>query len=441
MPKHNKTGLLEVPEDTKIKVYPNPPLVGKESYKGAEKDLFPSPPRIEDVIQGNIGNCYLLAAIISIINSKDGPEVIENMMKDDGKYIIVRLFNDKLKPRYFKIEKSYVYIKWTTQKKHADKTLWVIMLEKAFLVFKWRNELKEQKEKVDPKEIKDWYEDFLGGGNAPDTALKILLGKEADSLEAMDQGFHQLIKLFTGTMPNFSQSVPKSFKPDPGTCAKVFGNSPETVTAWEQWACGQERVISLIEAAGSKPIFTIDAFFSWFEGELKKDKLDEFLVLAVRKYVAGEAILPGVLAKKRGSGIYNEYMIELYDIIAKALTKQLPVAVHSKGKVGGVGKKGPGGEDEWKGLFSDHAYAVLGIRDEPFPGNPKVKLKMIQLRNPHGKVGRDYVWKEKNGVQVLSAKETKDGTFWLELSDLTKRFKGVYVGKEAAEALNDKDEV
>ena len=198
-------------------------------------------------------------------------------------------------------------------------------------------------------------------------------------------------------------------------------------------------MLSLLSARGSKPIFKIDSFFSWFEIEQKEGKLDQTLETALRKYVAGSEVLPGILAQKRGTSIYNVYMIELYQTIKEALDKNLPVAVHSKGKVGGAGKKGPAGEDEWKGLYSDHAYAVLAVRDEAYPGNTKVKLKMIQLRNPHGTVGRSYVWKEKNGVQVLSATQTKDGTFWLELSDLTKRFKGVYVGKEATDALAEEN--
>ena len=437
MARHHKNGLLEIPEKTEIIIYPNPPVKEKEEYKKSKEVLFPAPPEITDVIQGPIGDCYLLATLISIINTKKGAEYIEGMMKDDETHIIVRMYNDKMKACYFKIEKSYVYMKMTTARKRADGPLWVTLIEKAFLVFMYADK------KVDDLKDKDYYKDLLGGGQAPDTAMKVLLGKDAESLEAQDQGFEQLIKLFNTKIPNFSNPEQiKNLAPDKAVMKIVFDNKEDLIVTWTKWACTVDRIYSLIMNYTSKALYQLDHFNAWFEQQLKEDKLDQYVVIAVKKYIMGEGILSGVLAGKRGTGIYNKHMMDLYNKIQTALAKNLPAAVHSKGGIGGSNKskKGNSGEDSWKGLFTDHAYAVLSVRDEPFRNNSKVSLKMIQLRNPHGKEGRDYIWKEKNGVQVLSAKETKDGTFWLELSDLTKRFKGVYVGKEAEEILESKEE-
>ena len=65
-------------------------------------ELFPHEPCLDDIKQGYIGDCYLLAAITSMIN-KD-PSKIKNMIRDnkDGT-ATVRLFDNDGKEEYYTV--------------------------------------------------------------------------------------------------------------------------------------------------------------------------------------------------------------------------------------------------------------------------------------------------------------------------------------------------
>lgn len=86
----NQSGNLSVPEGEKIRgIKPSRAddslcsPIEDELIKNAP--LFEHPPCVDDINQDTLGDCYLLATLISLINSpKYGPEFIMNMMHDNG---------------------------------------------------------------------------------------------------------------------------------------------------------------------------------------------------------------------------------------------------------------------------------------------------------------------------------------------------------------------
>jgi hypothetical protein len=89
-----------------------------------------------------------------------------------------------------------------------------------------------------------------------------------------------------------------------------------------------------------------------------------------------------------------------------------------------------------RGLFPGHAYPVLDYSPKDYKEGD---VCWVQLRNPWGEIGRKYIGSEDQeitepqrekwtGKPKGTREETEAATFWLELSDLTKRFDVRYVG-------------
>jgi hypothetical protein len=415
---HDPNGLLVIPEGTKVKVYPNPKTKGLKDVHWSSKDvLFPTAPALTDIKQGSIGDCYLLAAIMGIINSKDGPEKIEKMMSDDNTHITLRLFNTKKKARYLKIEKSVVYTWFSSDQKHANSPLWVVMIEKGYAAWLGRKESPD----------KDYYTELLGGGDSPDVAMAALLGGETLTYQATESGLISIMKMFVGDLMAFQKGT---IAPDEELCKAALGEEDtDALATWKSWAGTVNRGLSLFNALTGAKVVRLEIFLKWFDEEVKKAPLEDRIVESIKHFIQGNNMLAG----KRGTGRYSKPMLELYNKIKDALDKKQAVAISTHNTVSHKKseKTGTVGEPEWKGLYGKHAYTVLNVDEMFYAGNKEVSLKMVLLRNPHGETGRKYFWKNKDGVQVLSAKETKDGQFWVELTDVMKRFDRVSVGKDA----------
>lgn len=60
-------------------------------YDASKECLFPHEPKVSDVWQRGLGDCYLLSGLVSLV--KDHPSFIKQSMKDDGKgHVTVRFF-------------------------------------------------------------------------------------------------------------------------------------------------------------------------------------------------------------------------------------------------------------------------------------------------------------------------------------------------------------
>ncbi len=133
--------------------------------------LFVHPPCISDISQGDLGNCYFLAALAAAAESS--LDFVEKHMKDNGDGTVTVLFH---KPRGYagnSFRNVYVRVDKTVPIRNGNNVsayapLWVQLYEKAFLV----SGLKET----------NWFCNYtyeqIEGGNARD-ALQWLTGRQS----------------------------------------------------------------------------------------------------------------------------------------------------------------------------------------------------------------------------------------------------------------------
>lgn len=152
---------------------------------GSPKDraIFRSkPPSADAIVQGQFGNCFLLASVGSMLRTKEGQDYIQNIMKqqDDGS-VIVRLFNPSTsKFEYIQVDNSYLVTgTWDgfkdTLRSPAHKEPWVNILEKAYAVL-------ASKSSTDPHALFPSYMSIFTGDTATH-AMLILTGKQANEFQ------------------------------------------------------------------------------------------------------------------------------------------------------------------------------------------------------------------------------------------------------------------
>jgi hypothetical protein len=131
---HNANGLLQVPANQVVTRLGNPSRSGVDTlhlHHRTYQDLFPHPPMPSDVIQGAIGDCYLISALNSILNCPGGPEAIEKCFLDRSSGglsgdVVMRLYDNHNVPNYFALSKSVV------TGLGAQHTIWVKLFEKGY---------------------------------------------------------------------------------------------------------------------------------------------------------------------------------------------------------------------------------------------------------------------------------------------------------------------
>lgn len=104
---------------------------GQKYCDMSEFPLFPHEPTVNDIRQGNIGDCYLLASLSSI--AAQTPEVIKQCMRDNGDgTVTVRFFKDRM-PLYVTVDKVIPQYRFTGKDVGAKDCLWVQMIERAYV--------------------------------------------------------------------------------------------------------------------------------------------------------------------------------------------------------------------------------------------------------------------------------------------------------------------
>ncbi|MBR5420892.1 MAG: hypothetical protein IK115_07085 [Lachnospiraceae bacterium] len=100
------------------------PFVKEELRDATKEPLFAHEPCIEDVMQGHLGDCYFLATLATIVERK--PAFIKDLMRDLGDAVMVRFFDPEGNAVFVKVKK-------TVATSYAKETLWVQLLEKAYV--------------------------------------------------------------------------------------------------------------------------------------------------------------------------------------------------------------------------------------------------------------------------------------------------------------------
>lgn len=113
---------------------PSSSIWHKDVRQDDDAPLFTHEPNSNDVSQGMLGDCYLLAPLSSIAQTH--PEMIREAMHDDGNgKVTVRFFkrdeNDNYEPIYVTVEKVVPKGKGTINE-YAEDSLWVQTFERAW---------------------------------------------------------------------------------------------------------------------------------------------------------------------------------------------------------------------------------------------------------------------------------------------------------------------
>lgn len=150
--------------------------------------IFPNDNLINDIKQYRLGDCFLLASLISILKSKHGDELIKGMIKleEGGKTAIVRLFHpDTFEPIYIRV--STTEYRRNHEEVNGHRTMithgapWVHLIEKAYVAFAMK-----KAEECDPRALSEHtvlspsFHHVFGNGGSTQTALQILTGKKAE---------------------------------------------------------------------------------------------------------------------------------------------------------------------------------------------------------------------------------------------------------------------
>ena len=444
---------------------PAPPeeflLAGMQHFDIAEATpLFPHPPAIEDVQQGGLGDCYLHAAVLSIVHRN--PADIVSMMKDEGGTVAVRLYDvtsgppKTFTPRLVRVKKSAVWNVYQRREKGVDKgqgftesyakgALWVKMLEKAYAAAGMSG--------LGTALVgAPSYGEIASGFTA--VSLEHLLGQEAEmSVEAMQTGVGVnaallptgVLRLPWSSAERSAHDLAKAATEDKeaayaGLVSFDILHDVAAVDAWMDFVAKVdiEAKVRALASKGSadyrKGEIRLEDFIALFRDEGLEDRLAK----PVNDWLAAKRLYPG----HRGTGKYTANQLALFGRIRALLSSGGYAAVGSKAEVGRtVGGTGhSGGESKTKGIAGGHAYAVLGFKPDKDPAAlVPGELVMIRLRNPWGSYGRQYEALQGDKLKVKKAAPTGDaakdiaatekihsdtpgGDFDVELSDLTKRF-------------------
>lgn len=403
---HEPLGLLDTSGKKIVDLAdPDPGLV---EHFALEEPLFRRPPQIEDIQQNQFADCFLLAPLLAVLGLPGGPRYIEGMMREEPgslwswTKVVVRFFDPRSSQvLYLRVRKSAPL---QVGGRGPDRSaVWVKIFEKAWAA-------------------------MHGGYKA------LHFGKAADVLAAILGANTLSVNLQQGEAESYmkfchlyaANPIAVQFPPIAEVLREVFRDGPfivgeELKQNWLTWNQGKDDLwMGLLRA---HPFLLrvehVQAFLVEHSAGLMSETREAVLRWLEQGGPDRTAILPG----KRGTGIYTREQLALFDRIRNTLAARQPVVVSSNKSVGknpsGVGL---GGELKVKGLAGQHEYAVLACRTFG-------SVRQVQLANPWGRYGRTYDWKLKDLKIVMTAQASEgDNEFWLELTDLTKRFERVYLG-------------
>lgn len=131
------------------------------------KFLFPHLPKIQDVKQSNLEDCFLLASLLSIIScGANGAEFITKMMVvlPDNR-VLIRFFNLKTnEPIFIALDRTF----FSTDEEDGHSALWVFFIEKAYAAYMFLF-----------RDVGKRFEKILFGGSALNV-LKLVMGTDAE---------------------------------------------------------------------------------------------------------------------------------------------------------------------------------------------------------------------------------------------------------------------
>jgi hypothetical protein len=478
--------IIPVVEDLKAKGFDVPfSILLFPKHEIQHRRLFERHPELGDINQRQMGDCWFLAALAAIVALGTG-NAIKLMMCGIGDYAYVRLWDRAQMPHFVRVHKGLIAVRGRATLHSAVSTeggLSTAVLEKAMTAI-------DKEGRFDPR--KAVYGHLEGG--LSHLAFQALLGVEAERTPIQETEYHydqegtdfkDLRKILKGDHNN---SPSMQIKTD--LFGGLVGQNKVNLfydQVWEPWvdAVGlyglwmrsfanftQGRVYRLEDFERYMREFARNPLngMSWtthsfafnsaaFDVDFAPFRANPFnvpmpsprrqtpteleAVEQVCRWVRQKRIFSG----RRGTGLYTDPQVRLYNDIEQHLQALRPVCLGTPELVGTPDATlGSSGEKKSKGLAGSHSYAVTGCHRDAATG-----VRFVQVFNPWGIIGRGYTFAPgalqlpptqaaidrrlkgaAKGEPPEHAFETARPLFWLELADLTKRCANIYTCKTAS---------
>ncbi len=460
-------------------------------FKSAkDQPLFPHDPTLKDFGQGAVGDCFLIAAISSLVVRAPGK--IKEIMKDNRDGTVTVRFYDRSAKKYLyvKVDKTIPEkIDENGRKKDrgAVGALWIKILEKAYASVRDKSTRQLSRRKGDS----NYWE---AGEGLSDEALTELTGIEAKSTWMYDKA----ISMFKGRLKNVNSFG--DYKMETPALLYYEEMHPKDRQAFDYLNKHRvplrkkaklkaelkrnEKVEKLLEKVMTLEVHEMEINVMDREdfGEVMVKayrKLEEYMAIAKTARREGHTLklrdlaqtdIPETLrelltvcwnlCEKQGSqleevasGMMNGYLkkinepgnyVEDYTQSEEELFAKIKDSLDGGGYVEMGTRKfkvekrqiqGTTGEDYLNGIFAGHAYAVL--RTESHQIGNKVK-KFLRMHNPHGvsvplyQLGPDQKLKRvgfnpaKIDDEGIHYENYTHGVFLIELRDAKNFFNALY---------------
>jgi hypothetical protein len=361
-------------------------------------------------------------------------------MWEDGGYVFVRLYDSQRRRHIIKLEKSVVFSLNRSQyhaKMGSNLGTWPVFLEKALTAFdKNRNFAPESA----------FYGRAEGGyGNE---GFSLILGRDAIKYPISSPAFTKTNReeqqFNTTMMMLFSGAFDPTIGSEKMVLQDIFGaaHADQYWTDWKIWVASKKPLdlaqdlgqtlaarqgkSRTVWTKGKYPwssgtatqlttgVFREEHFNAWLD--LQGVTLGAHLRQAVKDYVRRS----GVLAGKRGTGVYTQTQSQTFFYMWGLYQACNPMTASTRPYVGSSGATKQDKDDTVKGIVPGHEYSVTKVYQQG-------DICFIQLLNPWGRVGRSLVTSTPDlrpnaALRSIRVEQTENAEFDLELDDFTKRF-------------------
>jgi hypothetical protein len=399
--------------------------------------LFTHEPCVDDIEQGYIGDCYLLAALSSL--AMYNPQKIKDSMRDDGDTVTVRFFDFSYSPCipiYVKVRKS-VPVGSSEGDLFAKKTLWVQMIEKAYVCSGLHGNVGKNMETKDKKRS---YDDISGGYTH--LFMQAFTGKDSVIVH------NPIIKVINGTMPEskdirtFSSFEYTSFKRLTGLEQdEISGAIDDCLEKALKGVAKKAKLIPKDIIYGTRAV-TVEDILNEMKILLPKllggntAATDDVSVMqyieALKADLAEEQELP--LQFQAFSDTYSYSARDTFTSIKAWLDARKSVMATSTSFVpkevpvsGGLNRENMAG-----GFAQGHSYSILGVEDKTPDSGEENQRCYVLLRNPWacGTVEYNQTELRDGTMQYESSASQIDngsrGIFRVELNDFMNRFCDIF---------------